>query len=317
MSTASAAAAPKGQAAKKKNVFVRLGRDIRNNKGAYLFMVPFGIIFLTFTVTPVIISIILSFTNFNVLQAPTFAGLENYAKMFFKDDVFKLAIKNTLLLAVITGPISYIACLVFAWFINELPPKLRAVMTLIFYAPSISGAVFMIWPIIFSGDSYGYANSILMRLGIIHSPILWFTDVNYMMPLVIIVILWISLGTSFLSFIAGLQGVDKSMYEAGAIDGIKNRYQEFWFITLPAIKPQLMFGAVMNITASFGIGPVITQLVGFPSTDYRVHTIVHHMQDYGGTRFEMGYACAMATVLFIIMIVCNKLVQRLLRKVGN
>lgn len=317
MSTASAAAAPKGRAAKKKNVFVRLGRDIKNNKGAYLFMVPFGIIFLTFTVTPVIISIILSFTNFNVLQAPTFAGLENYAKMFFKDDVFKLAIKNTLLLAVITGPISYIACLVFAWFINELPPKLRAVMTLIFYAPSISGAVFMIWPIIFSGDSYGYANSILMRLGIIHSPILWFTDVNYMMPLVIVVILWISLGTSFLSFIAGLQGVDKSMYEAGAIDGIKNRYQEFWFITLPAIKPQLMFGAVMNITASFGIGPVITQLVGFPSTDYKVHTIVHHMQDYGGTRFEMGYACAMATVLFVIMIVCNKVVQRLLRKVGN
>lgn len=301
----------------KKNVFIRFIEDVRLNKEAYLFMVPFGLIFLTFTVSPVVISIFLSFTNFNMLQAPVFAGLSNYAKMFFMDDVFKIAIKNTFLLAAVTGPISYIACLLFAWLINELRPKLRAVMTLIFYAPSISGAVFMIWPIIFSGDTYGYANSFLMKLGIIHAPIQWFTDVKYMTPLVIVVILWISLGTSFLSFIAGLQSVDKSMYEAGVIDGIRNRYQELWFITLPAIKPQLLFGAVMSITASFGIGPVITQLVGFPSTDYKVHTVVLHMQDYGGTRFEMGYACAIATVLFIVMVACNKIVQALLRRVGT
>ena len=302
---------------RKENVFIRLGRDIAKNKGAYLFMLPFGLIFLVFTVLPVVISIVLSFTNFNVVQPPTFAALNNYAKMFFNDTVFRTALQNTFIIAAIVGPFSYIASLLFAWLINDLPRVLRALLTLVFYAPSISGAVYMVWPMIFSGDANGYVNQLLMGLGIIHEPKLWFTDVETMMPMVVIVLLWISLGAAFLSFIAGLQSVDKSLYEAGAIDGIKNRYQEFWFITLPTIRPQLMFGAVMSITGAFGVGPVITQLVGYPSTDYRVHTVVLHMQDYGNTRFEMGYACAMATMLFLIMILCNKLIQLMLRKVGD
>ena len=131
------------------------------------------------------------------------------------------------------------------------------------------------------------------------------------------IILWMSMGASFLSFIAGLQGVDKSMYEAGAMDGIRNRYQELWYITLPAIKPQLLFGAVMSIASSFSIGDILTQLFGYPSNNYAMHTIVLHMQDYGGQRFEMGYACAIATVLFVLMLVTNTVIQRLLRKVGS
>ena len=133
---------------------------------------------------------------------------------------------------------------------------------------------------------------------------------------VILVSIWLSLGTSFLSFIAGLQNVDHSLIEAGSIDGIRSRWQELYYIILPGMKNQLMFGAVMSITSSFGVGAVITQLVGYPSTNYAVHTLVHHLEDYGGMRYEMGYASAIAVVLFGLMIGANKIVQNILKKLG-
>lgn len=290
---------------------------IRRDLDCYLFMLPFLIVFISFTVLPVIASMILSFTNFNMLQVPRFLGFENYARLFLSDDIFLIALRNTFVLAMITGPVSYVLCFTFAWLINEIPAKPRALLTLLFYAPSIAGNMFVIWIIIFSGDAYGILNGTLMKLGIILEPQQWLTDTRYMTTVVIIVVLWQSLGASFLAFIAGLQTVDRSLYEAGAVDGIKNRWQELYFITLPAMKPQLLFGAVMSITGSFGIGAVITQLVGFPSTDYAAHTIVHHLEDYGGIRFQMGYASAIATLLFLIMIGANKFVQKLLSKVGS
>lgn len=290
--------------------------EMKRSRVSYFFIAPFVLIFFAFVALPVLISIILSFTHFNILEPPRFAGLANYRRLFLSDDVFIIAVKNTFIFAAITGPLSYLACLLFAWFINELSPKMRAFMTLIFYAPSISGMVFFIWQIIFSGDAYGYANGILLRTRIIHEPIQWFTDPRYMMPLIIVVILWLSLGTSFLAFIAGFQTVDKTLYEAGAVDGVKNRWQELWFITLPSMKPQLMFGAVMSITAAFGTGYVQAELVGLASTDYAVHTVALHLLDHGAIRFEMGYASAIATVLFAIMVSVNKYIQKILSKVG-
>lgn len=306
-----------GSAAQPSGKARRLWKEIKKNRTSYYFMSGYLLLFALFTVIPVLISIVLSFTYFNVLERPRFIGLDNYVDLFLRDEVFLIAIKNTFLFSAITGPISYIMCLLFAWLINELPPKIRAFMTLLFYAPSISGAAFMVWTVMFSGDAYGYANAFLLKAGMINEPVQWFTDPQYMMPLTMIVILWLSLGTSFLAFIAGLQGVDRSLYEAGAIDGIRNRVQELWFITLPAIRPQLLFGAVMSITGSFGIGTVLNFLVGYPSTDYAVHTVVNHLEDYGSIRFEMGYASAIATVLFLVMIFTNQLVQKLLRKVGQ
>ncbi len=293
------------------------GRDILRNWDAYLFTAPFFLIFIVFTVLPVLISIGLSFTYYNILQPPTFVGLQNYFNLFLNDDIFLTAIKNTLLIAVITGPIGYLASFMFAWFINELNPKLRAVMIVIFYAPSISGNVYMVWSILFSGDTYGYINALLMNLGILHKPVQWLTDPLTMLPVVIIVMLWMSLGSGFLAFVAGLQTVDKTMYEAGYVEGIKNRWQELWHITLPSMKPQLLFGAVMSITSAFSAGDVTTALCGFPSTDYAAHTMLNHLNDYGNIRFEMGYACAIATLLFFLMIGCNQVIQRLLRKVGS
>ncbi len=292
-------------------------KEMKNNKVAYLMVAPYMLIFTIFTVLPVLVSIVISFTDFNLLQIPNFVFLDNYIRLFLDDDIFIIACKNTLIFAVIVGPVSYMMSLLVAWFINELPPKIRAIVTLIFYAPSISGQVYLIWGTLFSGDSYGWVNGTLLNLGLITEEIHFFKDADFVMPLCIVVALWTSLGTSFLSFIAGLQGIDRSMYEAGAVDGVRNRWQELWYITLPSMKPQLMFGAVMAITSAFGFGGVVTALCGFPSVDYAAHTIMHHLDDYGGQRFEVGYSSAIAVVLFAIMIGSNMLVKKVLSKVGQ
>lgn len=293
--------------------------EMKRNKVAYLMIAPFMFVFILFTVFPVVLSLILSFTNFNMLELnwDIFIGLDNYTRLFFDDDIFLLACKNTLVFAMITGPVSYILSFLVAWFINELPPRIRAIITLIFYAPSISGSVYLIWATLFSDDAYGWVNGVLLDLGLIDGAILWFHDEKYAMTLCIVVALWMSLGTAFLSFIAGLQTINKSLFEAAAVDGIKNRWQELWYITLPMMKPQLMFGAVMAITGSFGFGGVVTALCGFPSVNYSCHTIMHCLEDYGSQRWEVGYASAIAFVLFLIMIGANMLVNKMLSKVGQ
>ena len=291
--------------------------EIKRNKAAYLMVAPFMIIFTCFTILPVVLSAVLSLTNFNLLQIPDFVGADNYIRLFLDDDIFILACQNTLIFAAIVGPVSYLMSFLVAWFINELPPKIRAVVTLIFYAPSISGNAYLIWKTLFSSDRYGWANAILLEMDMIDTEIAFFEDADYVMPLCIIVALWTSLGTSFLAFIAGLQGIDKAQFEAGAVDGVRNRWQELWYITLPNMKNQLMFGAIMSITGSFGFGGVVTALCGFPSVDYAAHTIVHHLDDYGGMRFETGYASAIAVVLFVLMISANTVVKKVISKVGS
>ena len=294
-----------------------LGYRIKHSKTSYLMLAPYFILFFFFTVLPVIISVGLSFTYFNMLEMPTFVGWDNYTKLFLDDDIFLISLKNTLIFALVTGPISYILCLLFAWIINEFSGKLRAFLTLIFYAPSICGNAYLIWNIILTGDRYGYLNGILLKYDFIQEAILWMKTEKYILPCLIVVQLWLSLGTGFLAFIAGLQTVDRSLYEAAAIDGVKNRWQELWFVTLPVMKPQLMFGAVMQITQAFAIADVSIQLAGNPSVNYSGATIVTHLLDYGTVRFEMGYASAIATVLFLLMVGSNMLVQKLLRRVGE
>ena len=291
--------------------------EIRKHKVAYLMIAPFFILFTLFTVIPVVLSLLLSFTNFNMLEFPSFVFLDNYIRLFLDDDVFILAIKNTLQFAAVTGPGSYLLSLLFAWFINELRPKIRSIVTLIFYAPSISGNVYLIWTYFFSSDSYGLVNAWGIELGLLDEPVLWFQDTKYIFTLCCLVALWTSLGTSFLTNIAGFQKVADALYEAGAVDGGKNRWQELYYITLPMMRPQMMLGAILSITGAFGFGAVITALVGFPSPNYAAHTIMHHLEDYGNQRYEMGYASAIATLLFLMMIGCNLLVNRILRKIGT
>lgn len=287
------------------------------NVPAIVFTMPFLLLFTVFTILPILSSVGLSFTYFNMLQPPTFIGLDNYVRLLLEDDVFLIALRNTLLFALITGPLSYILSFVFAWFINDFPRGLRTFLTFLFYAPSLAGNVYFIWTYIFSDDSVGLLNSTLLRLGAVNESIQWLTDVRYNNIVVVVVILWLSMSVGFLSFVAGLQSMDQSLYEAGAVDGVGNRFQELWYITLPQMVPQLLFGAVMQISTSFAIGYEAMALTGFPSTDYSTHTIICHIFDYGTVRFEMGYASAIAVVLFLLMLLFWSMTKNALNKMGE
>ena len=287
----------------------------KKNRSLYLMVAPFFVLFTIFTVVPVLFAVTISFTDYNVIQTPNFVGLSNYISLFLNDPLFLTAIKNTFVMAVIIGPCGYLLSFLMAWMLCELNDKLRVILTVILYGPSISGNVFMIWTLIFSSDSTGFANSWLLSSGLINEPILWLQDTNYMMLIIIIVQLWMSFGVGFLSFISGLQGVDTAQLEAGMIDGITNRWQELWYIVLPSMKPVLLFGAVMAITGSFAISG--SALTGFPSTGYATHSIIDHLTDYGTTKMEMGYASALAVILFMLSIGSNRLIQKFLRKVGT
>lgn len=288
--------------------------DLKRERVSYFFVLPFLILFIFFIVVPVIVSIYLSFTYYNILEAPRFIGASNYRLLFVDDDIFLQAIGTTLKFAVITGPVGYILSFLLAWLISQIPHKYRFFYTLCFYAPSITSAVAMavVWQYLFAGDSKGLLNYFLMQIGILDEPYLFLQNVDSIVPVIIIVSLWMSMGIGFLAFLAGLQNVPKDLYEAGAIDGVKYRWQELLYITIPAVKPQLLFGAVMQVVFSLQVFDVSVQLVGLPSPLYAGHTILTHLYDYAFIKFEMGYASAIAVVLFFMMLGLNRLIFRLL-----
>lgn len=287
---------------------------MKTNKACYAMLLPFMSLFIIFTVVPVVMSLPMGFTNFNMIETPKFVGLSNFYTLFLNDDVFLIAVRNTLIFAIFTGPFSYILSFIIAWLINEMNAFLKTFFTFVFYAPSMTTSVYVTWQLILSGDSYGYLNAVLIDLGILNEPAQWLTDTNYILTVVIIVQLWMSMGAGFLAIRAGFQNIDKSMYEAGAIEGIKNRWQELFYITIPSMGPQLLFAAVIQISASFTVGVVGQNLVGLPSTDYTAHTIMNHATDYGNIRYEMGYASAICFVLFAAMLLANKGINWLLGK---
>lgn len=282
-----------------------------------LMMAPFFAVFLLFMVIPVFSSLVLSFFKYDMINAPQFNGLQNYFRMFVKDRVFMISIKNTLSFAVVTGPIGFMLSFLLAWMINELGPKSRTLLSFLFYSPALMGNVYYIWQVMFSGDSFGYVNSLLISMGVISDPIQWFNDPQYSMKLVIIIQLWLSMGVSFLANISGLQNIDVSLYEAGSIDGIRNRWQELWYITLPSMSNILLFSAVMQIQSAFSVSAIATTLTGFPSVNYSTHTIVTHLSDVSGTRFEMGYASAISVFLFALMALTRVVIGKLIDSAGK
>lgn len=287
-------------------------RQVIKNKECYLMLLPFMLLFTVFTIIPVIMTVPMAFTDFDMVNSE-FVGFSNFYNLFLSDKIFIDSIKTTLIFALVTGPVSYVLCFLLAWMINELPPVLKTIFTLIFYAPSIAG-VYTMWQLIFSGDAYGYLNSLLFNLGIITSPVQWMTDSRYILGVVIIVQLWISLGAGFLAMRAGFQNIDKSQYEAAAIEGIRTRWQELIYITIPSMAPQMLFAAVMQIVSSFAAGTVAQNLVGFPSTDYKAHTVMTHAFDYTWVRYEIGYSAAICMIIFAVMYIANRFVSRFFGK---
>lgn len=284
---------------------------MKKNGSCYGMIAPFMILFIVFTVIPVVMSLPIGFTDFDMVNPPEFVGLENFETLFLSDRTFIKSIRVTLIFALVTGPLSYVLCFFLAWLINEMPPKLRTLFTLIFYIPSMAN-VYTVWQLIFSGDMNGYLNAVLIDLNIITAPVQWLTDGRYVLGASIVVQLWISLGAGFLALSAGFRSIDRTQYEAGAIEGIRNRWQELVYITIPSMKPQMLFAAVMQIVSSFTAGAVVQSLAGFPSTDYKAHTMMSHAYDYGWMRFEMGYASAICLVVFAAMYVCSRVIGRVL-----
>lgn len=291
---------------------MRLRSLLKRHGAGYLFLLPFLLLFTIFIVIPVFVSLFTSLTNYNMLQPPNWAGLTNYKLLFLDDQVFITALSNTLIFALITGPIGYIMSFIAAWVINQL--KMRNAFSLAFYAPSITSGIAMsvVWMYFFSGDRYGLFNNILINIGIISEPVLWNMDPKYILGVIILISIWMSMGTGFLVFLAGLQNVPREYYEAGAIDGIKNKFQELFYLTLPMVKPQLLFGAINAIVASFGVFDIAVSVAGMPSPNYAGHTIVAHLYDYAFIRFQMGYASAVAMFLFLMTFILGRVVMKLL-----
>lgn len=283
----------------------------------YVMIAPFTVLFTVLTILPILSSVVLSFFSFDLVGKLKFIGFDNYFRMFLDDEVFPITVKNTLLFSVVTGPLGFLLSFVLAWFVNEFGPRLRTLLSFLFYAPALVGNAYFIWQVLFSGDSYGYLNSVLLSIGLIAEPIIWLKDVNYIVPIIIVVQLWQSMGVSFLANISGLQNVNGQLYEAGSIDGIRNRWQELWYITLPSMKTILLFSAVMQIQSSFSIGAIVVQLAGFPSVEHVADTIVSHMSDVGTVRFEMGYASAIAVFLFALMATMRVVIGKLLDMTGK
>ncbi len=280
-------------------------------------LAPFLIFFALFTVVPIFSSIGLSFTSYDLLSMPKFVGIDNFQRMFTGDEVFGTVVKNTLVFAIIAGPAGFLLAFVLAWFVNEFSPAVRTILSFMFYSPSLVGGAMFIWKVLFSGDAYGYLNSMLLSLGVITEPITWLKTPSYLMPIIIMVQLWQSMGVSFLSNISGLQNVSADLYEAGAIDGIRSRWQELRFITLPVMQHMLLFSAVMQIQSSFSVSSIAIELAGFPSTQYAVDTIVSHMADMATVRFEYGYASAIAVILFLMMAGTRMLIGKVLSLIGK
>lgn len=283
----------------------------------YALIAPFLILFTLMTVLPVLASIVLSFFNFDMVSIPRFAGLNNYIRMFLHDDIFPIVVKNTILLAILTGPTGFLLSFVLAWFINEFGRAARTLFSFMFYAPALAGNAIYIWQIAFSSDSYGYINSLLISLGILTEPVAWLSSTDYIVPLVVIIQLWSGLGISFLSNLSGLQNINVELYEAGSIDGIRNRWQELWYITLPGMKHMLLFSAVMQIASAFSISGIIQSLAGYPTVGYAADTIVSYLSDVGTVKYEMGYASALSVILFLLMVGTRWITNKLINKTGR
>ena len=283
----------------------------------YLFMVPFVSLFLLFTVIPILASVFLSFFDYDMVSTPIWIGFDNYIRMFTSDELFFTVLGNSLKFGILVGPGGYILAFLLAWMINEFPRAIRVLLTFIFYVPSLASNATYIFQIMFSGDSYAYINNLLISFGFVTEPIQWFQDTEYNFVLIVCIQLWMSMGVSFLANIAGLQNVNTELYEAGAIDGIKTRWHELWYITMPSMKTILLFSAVMQIQTAFSMGALQTTLAGYPSVNNSLDTLVQYLGDVGTTRYEMGYAAALSVVLFAIIITFRYLIGGLLNLVGK
>jgi len=292
-----------------------LQKWLQKEGNAYGFVSMYALLFFVFIIVPVLAAFLLSFTFFDTIQLPRFIGLRNYITLITQDDTFmKYVLPNTIQFAVIVGPGGYALAFLLAWMLAQLPKIPRTLFALILYSPSMTSGVAMavVWKTLFSGDQTGYLNSFLMNLGIIQQPLQWLQSPDYLMTIMIIVTLWSSMGIGFLAMLAGILEINPELYEAAALDGMSSRWQEIFYITIPSMKPQMLFGAVMAIVGTFQAGAIGVTLSGSnPTPQYAGQLIVNHIEDYGFLRYEMGYAAAVSVVLLLMVLFFTRLSNRL------
>lgn len=290
-------------------------KRITNNTSHWVLLAPFLILFTLFILIPVIAALYLSFTDFNTIEFPNFTALSNYVNLLTQDAVFmQKVLPNTIKYSLIVGPGGYIISFMLAWLLAQITKWPRTILTIIIYSPSLTGGVLMstIWQVIFSGDRLGYLNGILLNLGVITEPVQWLQSPEYLMTIMIIVALWSSMGIGFLAMLAGVLNVNKELYEAAYLDGVKNRFQEIIYVTIPSMRPQMLFGAIMALVGTFGGGGMGVALSGSnPTPQYAGQTIINHIDDFGFIRYEMGYAAAASVVLLLIILLSSKIAKKL------
>jgi len=292
----------------------RLKSAIEKDAKAWMFLSGYLILFVIFIVAPVAAGVGLSLTSFNTIQAPTFVGITNYVNLFTRDQTFiRHVIPNTIQFAIMAGIGGYVLSFLMAWVLAQITPLPRTILAIILYSPSLTSGIVMtvIWRALFSGDEFGYLNNLLLGLGLIDAPIQFIQSPQYLMTIMIIVTIWGSMGIGFLAMLAGILNVDTTLYEAGAIDGVRTRTQEIIHITIPSMRPQMLFGAVMAVVNTFNVSGVGVLLTGEnPTPEYAGQLIVTHIEDFGFLRFEMGYAAAISVTLLLFVYYISRVAFR-------
>lgn len=281
----------------------------------FFLQLPFLSLFVVFIIIPVIVAIGLSFTDFNSIERPNVVGLDNYVNILTDDAIFmEHALPNTIQFSIIVGVGGYFLSFFLAWSLAQISKLPRTIMAIILYLPSMTSGVMLstVWQVIFAGDKVGYLNSILLKLDVIQKPIIWLSDSKYLLLIMIVVSLWSSMGVGFLAMMAGILNVNKELYEAAYIDGVKNRFQEILYVTIPAIRPFMMFGAVMAIVNTFQNGSIGVMLSGTnPTPGYAGQLLVTHAEEYAFIRYEMGYGAALSVIILILIWVISQISKRL------
>ncbi|WP_101845562.1 carbohydrate ABC transporter permease [Halobacillus sp. Marseille-P3879] len=287
----------------------------REHLSTSVFLAPYLILFSMFIIIPVVVAVGLSFTYFNTIEFPSFIGLSNYVNIITQDNTFmQFVLPNTLIFSLIVGPGGYIMAFLLAWMLAQISKGPRTILALILFSPSMTAGVAMgvVWKIIFSGDQTGYLNNLLISMGFITEPIQFLQSPEYLMIIMILVTLWGSMGVGFLAMLSGVLNIDKEIYEAAYIDGIRNRFQEIIYITIPSMKPQMLFGAVMAVVTTFQAGSIGVELSGQnPTPQNAGQLIVNHLEDFGFIRYEMGYAAALSVLLLLFIYGFSRVAMKL------
>lgn len=273
----------------------------------FAFVLPWVISLLVFTAYPVLASFYYSFTQYSIVQAPKWVGLDNYVTMFTADPAFKVSVYNSAYYAFLSVPLGLLSSLGLALLLNMRVRFIGGYRTLFYLAsltPPVAGTIIFI--IMFQPRG-GLINGILAFFGI-QGPA-WFTDPNWSKPGLILLSLW-GVGAGSLIFLAGLKDIPAELLEAASIDGA-NAWQRFWRVTIPLLSPVILYNLVTGVIASFQVftsAMVIGGTTGRPQESLLMYFI--HLYRNAFRYFNMGYASALAVVLFIAVLLITLLIFR-------